>query len=216
MTNNFKKIVPSGITRNNLNVQRSRFIGSMTHTSSVEEARAYIHTIQKEFRDASHHVPAYIIGHGASQVTHCSDAGEPSGSAGRPTLAVLQGSGLGDVVVVITRYFGGTKLGIGGLVRAYGDSVRDLIAKTKRAQKVKALTVTINFGYPYVDRIRSMVTANSGHIREESFEVNVMMKAILPVSILEDFDDKLSELTNGTAKMTKLEFVEVLVPLGNG
>jgi uncharacterized YigZ family protein len=216
MTDNFKEIVPTGKNRNDLNVRRSRFIGSLAHVPSVDEARAFIRTIQKEFPDASHHVPAFIIGHGATQVTHCSDAGEPSGSAGRPILAVLQGSGLGDVVVVITRYFGGTKLGIGGLVRAYGDSVRDLIANTKRAQKVRAMNVTINYDYPFVDRIRSMVVANSGQIKAESFEVNVMMTANLPVSILEDFEDKLSELTNGTANMTKMEFVDVLVPLGAG
>jgi len=215
MTDNSKNFVPAGETRSDLYVQRSRFIGSLEQVSSVDEARAYIRTIQKEFPDASHHVPAFIIGHGATQIAHCSDAGEPSGSAGRPILAVLQGSGLGDVIVVITRYFGGTKLGIGGLVRAYGDSARDLVAKTKRAQKVRAITVTINFDYPFVDRIRSMVVANSGQIKEESFEVHVMMTAILPISILEDFENKLSELTNGTANMTKMEYIEVLVPLGS-
>ncbi|HKZ44520.1 MAG TPA: YigZ family protein [Anaerolineales bacterium] len=194
----------------------SRFIGSLAYASSVEDARDYVRTIQGEYPDASHHVPAYIIGHDVTQVTHCSDAGEPSGSAGRPILAVLQGSGLGDVVVVVTRYFGGTKLGIGGLVRAYGDTVRKLIAETKRAWKVSAITMKIEFDYPFVDRVRSLVASNSGQIRSEGFEVKVNMTAILPLETRENFEHGLSDLTSGTAAITKLDAVELLVPIVTG
>ena len=80
-----------------------------------------------------------MIGHGASTTAHCSDDGEPSGTAGRPALSVLQGSGIGDVVLVITRYFGGTKLGTGGLVRAYGDSVRNLLKVLPRGCQNKCV-----------------------------------------------------------------------------
>ena len=98
--------------------------------------RNSLQELKLEFRDASHNVPAFVIGHGQSIITHCNDDGEPSGTAGRPALAVLQGSGLGDAVVVVTRYFGGTKLGKGGLVRSYGDAVRSVLKLTPLAQKI--------------------------------------------------------------------------------
>ena len=118
MDENNQFLVPAYEIRRETLVANSKFITTIAPARSVEEARILINKVQKEFPDASHHVTAFIIGYGVSQTAHCSDAGEPAGSAGRPTLAVLQGSGLGDVVVVISRYFGGTKLGVGGLVRA--------------------------------------------------------------------------------------------------
>jgi uncharacterized YigZ family protein len=111
--------VPLKEIRRELIVVNSRFVATLAPVMSVEEAKAFIARIRGEFSDASHNVPAYLVGGGDSLIEHCSDDGEPSGTAGRPALAVLKGSGLGDVAVVVTRYFGGTKLGTGGLVRAY-------------------------------------------------------------------------------------------------
>src|SRR5512133_3503069 len=133
--------VPSYEVRGEIRVVNSRFISSLAPAGSVDEARAFINRIKTEFADASHNVPIFLIGHGDSVTAHSSDDGEPSGTAGRPALAVLQGSGLGDVVVVITRYFGGTKLGTGGLVRAYSDAVREVLAVTPHAEKVPTHTV---------------------------------------------------------------------------
>jgi uncharacterized YigZ family protein len=108
-------------------VVNSKFIASLAPVFSVEEARAFLTHIKKEFADASHNVPAYIIS-GRNTVTEfCSDDGEPSGTAGKPVLAVLRGSGLGDVAVVVTRYFGGTLLGTGGLVKAYTESTQMVV-----------------------------------------------------------------------------------------
>ncbi|MFN2242462.1 MAG: IMPACT family protein, partial [Anaerolineae bacterium] len=111
--------IPARETRTEIQVLNSRFIATAAPVFSVEEAKAFVTRIRDEFADATHNVPAYLVGYGASVVAHCTDDGEPSGTAGRPALAVLRGSGLGDVAVVVTRYFGGTKLGTGGLVRAY-------------------------------------------------------------------------------------------------
>jgi uncharacterized YigZ family protein len=209
-------LVPSGVTRCDMNRLSSRFIGSMSYASSVDDAREFIRTIQGKYPDASHHVPAFIIGQDASQTTHCSDAGEPAGSAGRPMLAVLQGSGLRDVVVVVSRYFGGTKLGIGGLVRAYGDTVRILVGETKRAKKIKAVTMRIEFDYPFVDRVRTLVEVNSGQVQSEKFEVKVTMISILPLDTREKFHQSLTNLTGGTASETQLDDVEILVPVNTG
>src|SRR5512136_3192018 len=119
--------VPLNELRRELTISNSRFISTLAPAFSVDEARAFIQRIKAEFPDASHHVPVYLIGHGDTEIAHCSDAGEPSGTAGRPALAVLRGSGLGDVVVVVTRYFGGTKLGTGGLVKEYTESAQMVV-----------------------------------------------------------------------------------------
>ena len=101
--------IPAERTRTEIMVVNSRFITTVVPVFSVEEAREFIHEIKKEFSDASHNVPVFLVGFGQSVTAHCSDDGEPSGTAGRPALAVIQGSGLGDIAVVVTRYFGGTK-----------------------------------------------------------------------------------------------------------
>ena len=94
--------VPASETRVEAKVSNSRFIATAAPVLSVKEAKAFVARIRQEFADASHNVPVYLIGHGGSVIAHCSDDGEPSGTAGRPALAVLQGSGLGDVAVVDT------------------------------------------------------------------------------------------------------------------
>src|SRR6186997_3012409 len=115
-----KLFIPAGPAGAEIRAGNSRFIATAGLAASVAAARASIAAARAEMPDASHHVYAYVIGHGATTTLGMSDDGEPSGTAGRPALAVLRGSGLGDVVLVITRYFGGTLLGTGGLVHAYG------------------------------------------------------------------------------------------------
>ena len=107
------RLIPAREARVEMRVVNSRFIATAGPVFSVEEAKAFVARIKQEFADASHNVPAYLVGHGATVTAHCTDDGEPAGTAGRPVLAVLRGSGLGDVAVVVTRYFGGTKLEIG-------------------------------------------------------------------------------------------------------
>src|SRR5512136_2760165 len=141
--------VPLHEIRREISISNSRFIASLAPSFSVDEARAFIQRIKAEFPDATHHVPVYLIGQGDSEIAHCSDAGEPSGTAGRPALAILRGSGLGDVVVVVTRYFGGTKLGTGGLVRAYSDAARSVLAILPRAVLVATHTVMLALPYSY-------------------------------------------------------------------
>ena len=126
-----------------------------------------------------------------------SDAGEPSGTAGRPALAVLSGSGLGDAAVVVTRYFGGTKLGTGGLVHAYSDAVRLVVAQAPRAEKVLTHTVMAAFPYTYFERVRLLAAASHGTILDEDFSADVTLTARFAVEHLPAFQAALSELTNG-------------------
>src|SRR5688572_19497440 len=111
--------IPAETTRVEIRVVNSRFIATIAEARTAEDAHAFIAAIRAEFANASHNVYAFRAGYGASVIEGMSDDGEPSGTAGRPALSVLRGADLGDVVLVITRYFGGTKLGTGGLVRAY-------------------------------------------------------------------------------------------------
>ncbi|MEM9776594.1 MAG: YigZ family protein, partial [Chloroflexota bacterium] len=107
-------LIPAEKTKAEIEVKRSRFIATAAPVFTVEEAKAFIKEVKQEFSDASHNVPAFLVGHGSSITKHCNDDGEPSGTAGRPMLAVLEGSDLGDIAVVVTRYWGGIKLGTGG------------------------------------------------------------------------------------------------------
>lgn len=208
-------LVPAIEIKRETLVANSKFITTLAPARSVEEARAVINRVQKEFPDATHHVTAYIIGSGNTQVAHCSDAGEPAGSSGRPALSVLQGSGLGDVVVIITRYFGGTKLGIGGLVRAYGDAVRSVIKDLPISRKVLAHTLLLHYDYPLVDRIRKLISIHSGEVLSEDFGSVITMLAQIPVECTPAFDLDLADLTSGKVKAEITQTGEVLLPAGN-
>lgn len=206
--------IPAQEARAEINVLNSRFIASASPAFSVEEARAFINRIKAEFPDASHHVPAFLIGAGASVTAHCSDAGEPAGTAGRPALIVLQGSGLGDVVVVVTRYFGGTKLGTGGLVKAYSEAVKAVLAVLPRAEKVSTHTVMLAFDYTYFERVRQLVAAHYGQVLDEDFGADVTMTARFIVQYLPPFQDVLRELTRGTVQAEIIESnSETILPL---
>jgi uncharacterized YigZ family protein len=197
-----------------MRVANSRFIASAGPAFNVAQARAFIDRIKSEFPDATHNVSAYVIGHGASVVAHCSDDGEPAGTAGRPALAVLQGSGLGDIVVVVTRYFGGTKLGTGGLVRAYGDAVREVLAVLPRAVRVPAHTVAISMPYGYFEPVRAMVAAHHGKVVEETFAAQVAVRAILPAAEFDAFQSALQELSRGRLTAEIIDSQDIpIVPL---
>jgi len=205
--------VPADEIRREILVVNSRFIASLAPAFSVDEARAFILRVKSEFPDASHHVPVYLIGHGESVTAHCSDAGEPAGTAGRPALAVLQGSGLGDVVVVITRYFGGTKLGTGGLVRAYSDAVRAVLVDVRRAERVPTHTVMVELPYNLLERARRLVAAAQGQLLDEDFTASVVLTARFPSERLAEFQTALNELSNGSIQAEIIESGETLLPL---
>lgn len=208
--------VPASEIRRELTVSNSRFISSLAPAFSVDEAKAFIARIKAEFPDASHNVPLFLIGHDDSEIAHSSDAGEPSGTAGRPALAVLRGSGLGDVAVVVTRYFGGIKLGTGGLVRAYSEAVRIVVDAVPRAEKVLTHTVMLVFPYTYLERVRLLVAAKDGKILDEDFAVDVTLTARLKVEKLTAFQSSLSELTNGKVQAEVITTEQVLMPLLQG
>ena len=205
------KLIPAEEVRVEMRVSNSRFIATAAPAFGVEEAREFITYIREEFHDASHNVPAFIIGHGSSVVSHCSDDGEPSGTAGRPALAVLQGSGLGDVVVVVTRYFGGTKLGTGGLVRAYGDAVRDVLSAMKRAEKVSTHRVSVSVPYSLFEQTRLLVTSRGGLVIDEKFAADATIEAQFRADDFPPFEEAFRELTHGRLRASVLETNEATI-----
>lgn len=206
-------LVPAAEARCEIVVVNSRFIATIGPAETVEQARAFIERVRAAFPDATHHVPAYIIGGGASAIAHASDDGEPAGTAGRPALAVLQGSGLGDVVLVITRYFGGTKLGIGGLVRAYTQAAQAAVAAVPRARKVRTHTVMLGVPYPWLERVRRLVAAHRGTVLDEAFAAEVTLTACFAVEDFLAFQQTLREASAGQLEALVLETGVTRLPM---
>jgi uncharacterized YigZ family protein len=189
--------IPAERTRVEIQVVNSRFITTAAPVFSVEEARAFIQEIRHEFSDASHNVPAFLVGYGQSVTAHSSDDGEPSGTAGRPALTVLQGSGLGDIAVVVTRYFGGTKLGTGGLVRAYTDSVKAVLENMRLAEKVPTFTTMLVVPYNLYEQVKLLIQEHQGKILDEEFAAEVTISIQFQVEKFEPFNEGIKELSRG-------------------
>ncbi len=137
MTSSTRYPIPAGRARVEEVILRSRFITTAGPAANVDEAKAFIAEMRAEFADATHNCYAFAAGPpGSTAMAGMSDDGEPGGTAGRPMLAVVLGSGLGDLVVVVTRYYGGTKLGTGGLVRAYSGGVKAVLDVLPVREKV--------------------------------------------------------------------------------
>ena len=178
-------------------VANSRFIATISPAFSVKEAKDFISQINKEYANATHNVPAFIIGFGSSMISHSSDNGEPSGTAGRPALSVLKGSGLGDTVLVITRYFGGTKLGTGGLVKAYSNSAREIIASVPKAKKILVHYVSLECPYTLYELLNRTICKHQGQIITESFTDKVKLVYSISVNSYDELQDAIKELSSG-------------------
>ena len=197
--------IPAKEVQTEIIVVNSRFIATASPTFSVTEARVFIQRIKTKFSDASHHVPAFVIGHGSSVIAHCSDDGEPSGTAGRPALAVLQGSGFGDISVVVTRYFGGTKLGTGGLVRAYSDAVRTVLDVLPKAERVATHTIMLETPYPLYERMLLLIPEFNGQVKDQEFGVHVTLTLQFAIEDLPSFEEAVRELSRDTIEILIIE-----------
>ncbi len=202
--------VPASEIRREIVIQGSRFIATLVPVFSVDEAKAFVARMRTEFSDATHNVPAFLVGGGNSVTAHASDDGEPSGTAGKPALAVLRGSGLGDVAIVVTRYFGGTKLGTGGLVRAYTQAAQEVVSAVPRAEKVMAHTALLAIPYAMLERIRILVNAKNGKILAEDFAADITLTLRFRVDDFPVFEADLQELSSGKLKAEIMKTGEIL------
>jgi uncharacterized YigZ family protein len=205
--------IPLTEIRREIVVVNSRFVSTLAPALSIDEARAFMSRIKKEFAGASHHVPAYIIGGGNTVTEYFSDDGEPSGTAGRPALAVLRGSGLGDAVLVITRYFGGTLLGTGGLVKAYTESAQMVVNAVERGRRVPVHVVMLAIPYNFLERVRLIVPRQHGEILGEDFGADITMTLQFPVDSFESFQLELRELSAGKLQAEVIESKEAVMPI---
>lgn len=192
-------------------VVNSRFIATLAPAFSIDEARAFMARIKKEFADATHNVPVYIIGGGNTVTEYFSDDGEPAGTSGKPALAVLRGSGLGDVVLVITRYFGGTLLGTGGLVKAYTESAQLVVTAVGRGQRVPVHVVMLAIPYNLLERVRLLAVRHRAEILGEDFAGDITLTVQIPVSDFGSFQLDLRELSAGRLQAEVIESKEKIV-----
>jgi uncharacterized YigZ family protein len=208
--------IPAKQSRQEILVKNSRFIATIAPTFNLDQARAFIQKIQNEFNDASHNVPAYIIGHGTTQTAHCNDDGEPAGTAGRPILAVLQGSDLGDAAIVVSRYFGGTKLGRGGLVRAYRDAARAALEVVPLAEKIATYTTKFSIPYAIYERVKRIIQAYQGRIVDQDFAAEVTISCQFSTESFDAFQKALGDLTHGKILAEIIEKNnETILPVGS-
>jgi uncharacterized YigZ family protein len=206
--------IPAREIQTEITVKNSLFIATLSPVFTVNAAKLFIKKVKANYSDASHNVPAFIVGHGASVTAHCNDDGEPAGTAGRPTLAVLQGSNLGDAALVITRYFGGTKLGKGGLVRAYSDAARSVLSIAPLAERLPTHVLLIVIPYNLYNQFKILIQRYHGKIESEIFTNEISINCRIMVEFYQEFQDSLKEMSHGKIRA---KFVETdpatIVPL---
>lgn len=177
-------------------IRRSRFVARARPVSGEAEATAWIAERASRHRDATHNVPAYIVGlHGEKR--WCSDAGEPAGTAGRPALEVLEREGLTQVAVLISRYFGGTKLGAAGLARAYAAACAAAVEAARPCLYQRGQRARLQVSYAAYGQVRRLLTDHGAVILEERFETEVIADVWVPGSTVDSLARRLADRTAG-------------------
>lgn len=203
---NIPDLRPGEVFRVEQTIKRSRFIASVGHTHGVEEAKAFIEQIKAEFEDARHNCWAYCAGAaGSTDRIGASDDGEPHGTAGRPMLTAVTHSGIGEVTVVVTRYFGGILLGTGGLVKAYQSSVKMALEAVPTRIRTKTKRIKFSVEHRFVNQVLRKIETANGRILEKNFDMDADFDVEIPEDLAETFAKELEELTRGALL---IEFVE--------
>jgi uncharacterized YigZ family protein len=196
--------VPAARSRVEDRIEHSRFITTLEAAQTVDDAKAVVERVRDEFPDATHHCFAYVMGPpGNTAMVAASDAGEPSGTAGRPMLKVLLNSGVGDIVAVVTRYYGGVKLGKGGLVRAYSGGVQHALREMSTREHVDEIKVQIIVPYAAVDATRRVLHREGASVIAEAFFVSVALLVRIPADRLDEISHALADVTGGTARIER-------------
>lgn len=184
--------------------KKSRFIADVRPVKTEEEALSFLEEIRKKYWDARHHCFAWVIGE-RREIMRGGDDGEPSGTAGRPMLDVLLGEDLYDTAVVVTRYFGGTLLGTGGLVRAYSAAVQAGLEESILIEKKAGVLLSIHTDYNGIGKIQYLLGQKKIPILESEYAEEVAMRVIVPAALEGKFLSEVTEATNGRAHIEKLE-----------
>ena len=206
MIDSFRYPIPIDRFRNETEVERSRFITTVQSIVSSDEAQLFIAEIKTEFPDANHNCWAYLVGPpGSTDQIGLSDDGEPHGTAGKPMLTALQYSGLGDTAVVVTRYFGGIKLGKGGMVKAYTSAVKTALDLVPRNMRIDWVYLQVTVGYALVTSFERQSAAFELEIIDTDYGENVSYKIRLPKEHRQVFNRMFDDLTAGQGGLVALD-----------
>lgn len=184
--------------------KKSRFIAELYPVSSEEEALRILEKVKKRYWDARHHCWAFIIGK-EQPLERCSDDGEPSGTAGKPILEVLRGSALRNVLMVVTRYFGGTLLGTGGLVRAYTSASKEAVESAEIVIKISGYRLKIKTDYTGLGKIQYLLAQRGIEIQDSEYAENVVLTIVIPKEDEQGLIKELTEATNAQAEIERVE-----------
>mgnify|MGYP000857949211 FL=1 len=185
-------------------IKKSKFICSLARTETVEEAQKFIEQVSKKYHDATHNTYAYTLGLNDNQVK-ASDNGEPSGTAGIPELKALQLMKLKNVTAVVTRYFGGIKLGSGGLIRAYSNSVTEAAQNIGVVKCVMQQLIQFSIPYNRIDEINHYLEENRISIASQEYTTNVTIQIYLDLDQIQKVEDSLINLLSGKVEFNKLD-----------
>ncbi|MGM0378399.1 MAG: YigZ family protein [Bacillota bacterium] len=192
-------------------VKKSKFIGYLFPVDNENMANKYIEKIKKKHYDATHNVPVYLIGEDKN-IQKYSDDGEPSGTAGLPILELLKNENITNIVVVVTRYFGGTKLGTGGLVRAYTKSVKLALKKAKILENKKYIFTSFSINYTIYGKIKNFISKNDYIILKDSdFTDVVTIKMFIIPQKFDKIKEEIKNMTNGDVVLKQLESKNLIV-----
>lgn len=187
-------------------IKKSRFITLLAHTDGVAAAKAFVDSTRAAHPDARHHCWAWVAGApDDSQQLGFSDDGEPAGTAGKPMLAQLMGSGVGEITAVVVRYYGGIKLGTGGLVKAYGGGVQQAINQLTTSRKVPLKAYTLRCDYALLAGVEALLKQFEGLIVQSDFGAEVVLNVALPHSKAADFSARLADMSRGTLHLLPVE-----------
>lgn len=205
MSEKIVKLLESG--ESEVIVKKSRFIGITYPVNTPEEAADFVNSIKKKYYDARHNCYAYVIGDKREQIKF-SDDGEPGGTAGKPMLDVLLGSGITNIVVVVTRYFGGTLLGTGGLVRAYSDAAKEAVENSTTYTVERKIRLKVETDYTSFQSLERLFKSKDNVTFETEYSDKILMNVGIPVDLAEEIEKSVTEITSGKAKVENLgEFV---------
>ena len=184
--------------------KKSRFIARVVPVTTEEEAVAFINSVKKQYFDARHNCSCFIIGEN-QELTRCSDDGEPSGTAGRPMLEVLLNEGITNAAAVVTRYFGGTLLGTGGLVRAYQGSLKEALNNSVIIERQQGFTFNVSCDYTDVGKLQYIFANTECYTMESEYGVSVSFKIAVKTDLFDSLSKSITETTAGRAVISNKE-----------
>lgn len=202
MDQQYKILFEGGIGE--ITEKKSRFIAATLPVESEEEAAAFIESKRKKYWDASHNCFAYVIGE-QNQIQRCSDDGEPAQTAGRPMLDVLLGEEIHNICVVVTRYFGGTLLGTGGLVRAYSGAVKEGLKQSTIMEKCPGKQLEITTDYNGIGKIQYLLAQRNITALNTEYTEQVLVTLLVPLAQVDDLKAEITEATSGRAGIEEIK-----------